>query len=90
MHWNSVHCVFQFQNGNSSEELYIPGKFEALITQFDKSGSTPWSKLMFNVTILIFVSPNYSLYRTEAYRKAMQEARITGNRLIHGKRETRK
>jgi len=74
-----IHCVFQLQNGNSSEELYIPGKFGAPITQFDKSGSTPWSKLMLNVTILILVSfivPKYSLYRTKHTGKLCRKQKV--------------
>jgi hypothetical protein len=97
MHWNLAHCVFQLQNRNSSEELFIPGKFGAPITQFDKAGRAPWSKLMFIVTILIlFSSGRYSQIPgavyiwDQAHRKVVQEARITGNKLICPKRETTK
>jgi hypothetical protein len=77
-----------------SEELFIPGKFGAPITQFDKAGRATWSKLMFIVTILIlFSSGRYSQVQSiwdQAHRKVVQEARITGNKLICPKRETTK
>lgn len=55
-------CSSAATNGNMYKDRDMPSTAKctgAPITQFSKSGSAPWSKLMLNVTIVILVSSGH-------------------------------